>query len=88
MATTALGDRVLRRALRIGGRLYTLTLDDDGFKLSEKGRRLGLEIRWKDLVSGEAALATALNASLTAPLGERSSGDQTHPSRARRKRDS
>jgi hypothetical protein len=32
------------------------------------GRRKGLEIRWADLVSGEAALATALNASLTAPL--------------------
>jgi hypothetical protein len=28
-----------------------------------KGRRKGLEIRWTDLVSGEVALATALNAS-------------------------
>jgi hypothetical protein len=36
--------------------------------LARKGRRKGLEIRWADLVSGEAALATALNASLTAPL--------------------
>jgi hypothetical protein len=71
VATTALGDRTLRRALRIDGQLYTLTLDDDGFKLSEKGRRLGLEIRWKDLVSGEAALTAALNASLTAPVGDR-----------------
>jgi hypothetical protein len=29
-----------------------------------KGRRKGLELSWKDLVSGEAALATALNASV------------------------
>ena len=29
-----------------------------------KGKRNGLEIAWKDLVSGDAALATALNASL------------------------
>jgi hypothetical protein len=29
-----------------------------------KGKRNGLEIAWKDLVNGDAALATALNASL------------------------
>jgi hypothetical protein len=29
-----------------------------------KGRRKGLELAWNDLVTGEAALATALNASL------------------------
>lgn len=33
-------------------------------KLTPKGRRKGHELRWKDLVSGEAALAVALNASL------------------------
>lgn len=74
MAVTGLDDRGLRRALRIKGRPYTLTLDADGFKLTEKGRRLGLEIRWEDLVSGEAALATALNASLTAPVGRPAPG--------------
>ena len=86
MATTALGERTLRRALRIDGRLYTLTLDDDGFKLSEKGRRLGLEIRWKALVSGEAALTAALNASLTAPVGNRSTASKPRAApRARRR---
>ena len=38
-----------------------------------KGNRKGLDIKWADLVTGEAALATALNASLTAniqPAGE------------------
>ncbi|MGH8516722.1 MAG: hypothetical protein ACREUE_04615 [Panacagrimonas sp.] len=69
MATTVLSDRVLRRALTIGGRAHTLTLDDNGLELTEKGRRMGLQIRWEDLVNGDTALAVALNASLTAPLG-------------------
>jgi hypothetical protein len=41
-----------------------LTISPEGLKLVPKGKRNGLEIAWKDLVSGEAALATALNASL------------------------
>ena len=41
-----------------------LTLSPEGMKLVPKGKRNGLEIAWKDLVSGDAALATALNASL------------------------
>ena len=58
----------LKREIAIGDDAYTLTLAPAGFVLARKGRRKGLEIRWADLVNGEAALATALNASLTAPL--------------------
>jgi hypothetical protein len=36
--------------------------------LALKGKRKGLSIQWADLVTGEAALATALNASLAANL--------------------
>jgi len=57
----------LKRKLAIGGQPYTLTLSPAGFLLALKGRRKGLEIKWAELVSGEAALATALNASLVAP---------------------
>ena len=57
----------LKRELAIGGQPYTLTLSPAGFLLALKGRRKGLEIKWAELVSGEAALATALNASLVAP---------------------
>jgi hypothetical protein len=57
----------LKRELAIGGEPYTLTLSPTGFVLALKGRRKGLEIKWAELVSGEAALATALNASLVAP---------------------
>ena len=41
-----------------------LTIDPQGLKLVPKGKRNGLEIAWKDLVSGDTALATALNASV------------------------
>lgn len=60
----------LKREIAVGDEAYTLTLSPAGFLLARKGRRKGLEIRWADLVSGEAALANALNASLTAPLEE------------------
>ena len=56
----------LKRELLIDGQQYTLTLSPEGFLLTSKGRRKGLQLSWTDLVSGEAALATALNASLTA----------------------
>jgi hypothetical protein len=54
----------LRRELAIGGKPYMLTIDAIGLKLVPKGRRKGRELAWRDLVSGEAALAIALNASL------------------------
>ncbi len=57
-------DKPLRREVAIDGQPYMLTLTPDGLKLVPKGRRKGLELAWKSLVSGEAALATALNASL------------------------
>ena len=57
-------DKPLRRELAINGAPYMLTLSPEGLKLVPKGKRKGLELAWKALVSGEAALATALNASL------------------------
>ena len=57
-------DKPLRREVSIEGQPYMLTLSPEGLKLVPKGKRKGLELAWKALVSGEAALATALNASL------------------------
>lgn len=57
-------DKPLRREAHIDGRPYTLTVDPEGLKLVEKGRRKGITLRWQDLVSGDAALAAALQASL------------------------
>ncbi len=60
-------DKPLKREVRIGEDAYSLTIDPDGLKLVLKGKRNGLELRWTDLVSGDAALATALQASLDTP---------------------
>lgn len=57
-------DKSLRRELHIDGQPYTLTVAPEGLKLVEKGRRKGITLRWQDLVSGDAALASALQASL------------------------
>ncbi len=57
-------DKPLKRELKIKGKPHVLTVDPDGFKLTKKGRRKGIEIRWADLVSGDAAMSVALNASL------------------------
>lgn len=61
--TTAL-DKPLRREIPIGDRAYTLTIDPNGLKLVEKGRRNGVELAWQDLINGDAALASALQASV------------------------
>ena len=57
-------DKTLKREVSIDGQAYMLTISPEGLKLVPKGKRNGLELAWKALVSGEAALATALNASL------------------------
>ena len=57
-------DKPIRRELQIGDQVYTLTISPDGLKLVEKGRRKGFELAWSALVSGDAALASALQASV------------------------
>jgi hypothetical protein len=54
-----------KRELDVNGEKYTLTVSPEGFKLVQKGKRKGIELNWANMVNGEAALATALNASLT-----------------------
>ncbi len=60
---TKLG-KPLKREIEIDGSPYMLTVSPEGLKLVPKGKRNGLEVAWEALVSGDAALATALNASL------------------------
>jgi hypothetical protein len=68
-------DRPFKRELAIGGDAYTLTISSEGLKLVQKGHRKGYELTWRALVSGEAALAQALNASLAdAPSPRREPG--------------
>jgi hypothetical protein len=43
---------------------YTVAFGPEGIRLTGKGkRRSEVELRWRDLLSGEAAMAVALNAS-------------------------
>ena len=57
-------DRALKREVDIDGELYMVTIDPVGLKIVPKGKRKGHEVAWKDLLSGQAALAAALGASL------------------------
>lgn len=59
-------DAPLRREIVIDGAAYTLTIDPRGLKLVPKGRRKGYALDWASFINGEAALATALNASIAA----------------------
>jgi hypothetical protein len=56
----------LKRSLTIDGRDYVVTLTEATLKLTLKGKRNGVELAWAQLVSGEAALAVALHASVGA----------------------
>jgi hypothetical protein len=57
-------EKTLKREIDVDQETYTLTIAPEGLKLVPKGKRKGVELAWKDLVSGQAALAAALNASL------------------------
>jgi len=58
-------DKELKRQVTVDGEDYTVALDPDGFRLTGKGKRKPqVELRWRDLLSGDAAMAVALNASL------------------------
>ena len=57
-------DKTLRRQINVKGQDYILALSPEGLKITLKGKRKGLELSWGALVSGDAALAVALNASV------------------------
>ena len=57
-------DKQLKREIDVNGEPYMLTISPEGLKIVPKGKRKGQEILWSAIVNGDAALATALNASL------------------------
>jgi len=57
-------EKAVRREVAIEGQPYMVTISPEGLKIVPKGKRNGIELAWKALISGDAALATALNASL------------------------
>jgi hypothetical protein len=59
----------LRREIEVDGKAHTLTIDGAGMKITEKGHRKGLELSWKALLNGDAAVAAELRASLQSGSG-------------------
>ena len=86
---TTILDKELKRQINVDGADYTVILDPQGMRLVAKGkRRPQVELLWSDLLSGEAALAVALNASLSAnhgaralPGGKRATKDSKPPAK-------
>jgi hypothetical protein len=67
--TTAL-DRPIKRELELDGARYTITISPDGIKVTEKGKRKGQELTWRDIISGDAALRRDLSLSVGALAAE------------------
>jgi hypothetical protein len=76
-------DKALKRELIINGKPFVLTITSEGLKLVPKGKRKGHELNWAAFVSGEAALAVALNASLDRSVPAETK--KTVPGKKRRK---
>jgi hypothetical protein len=57
-------DKTLKRELLLDKRSFIVALSPEGLKVTQKGKRNGVELKWRDLISGDAALAAALNASV------------------------
>ena len=57
-------EKPLKREILLEGKPYIVTISPESVKLTPKGKRKGHELAWQDLVSGEAALAVALHASM------------------------
>jgi Mn-dependent DtxR family transcriptional regulator len=51
-------NKVLKREIELDGKAYMVTIAPEGVKLTEKGKRLGREHTWKELL-GETGGASA-----------------------------
>ena len=65
-------DKTIKRELDLEGKTYTIAIGPDGLKITEKGRRLGQELSWRQLIggggSGAATSTTAFDVAI--PRGE------------------
>jgi hypothetical protein len=80
-------DKHLKRVLLIKGVEYVITLTPEILKVTRKGHRIGVELSWESLISGDSALAVALQASLgqldtSPPSVNRPSNQKVAPSGA------
>ena len=69
-------EKELKREIEVDGKQYTVTISPGGLKIAEKGHRKGHELTWKQILTGEAALAGDLAKSVeetSTPEGSSSS---------------
>jgi hypothetical protein len=52
-------NKQLKREIDVDGKPYMVTLSPEGVKLTEKGKRLGREHSWKELLGGEGSTLAA-----------------------------
>jgi hypothetical protein len=48
-------NKQLKREIDVDGKPYMVTLSPEGVKLTEKGKRLGREHSWKELLGSEGS---------------------------------
>jgi hypothetical protein len=81
-------DKTLKREITLEGRTFIVAVSPAGLKLTLKGKRKGQELRWEDLISGDAALAAALNASVGTFESGKPATVRKEPPRKRARQDS
>ena len=52
-------DKALKRELLIGEVAYMLTIEPEGLKLVVKGKRNGVEMKWKDIAASGGSAGAA-----------------------------
>ena len=66
---TAKLDKTIKRELEIDGKTYTVAIGPDGIKVTEKGRRNGPELSWRQVIGGDAAVNSNAGESVNASSG-------------------
>ena len=67
-------DRPIKRELELDGTRYTVTISPEGVRVTEKGKRKGQEVTWRDIISGDAALRRDLKLSVQAMSSDADGG--------------